>query len=202
MSYLSWLRQSMSWKKKNLKSQEATDPTCHKETAEVKALTEDEEFGVTEQLKNFVKSFSVDTFKNFPLQDDQRTVDNAGDSAPTTSSNVQKDLSEWQERHAIIVLSRVKEISQLRYILCPRYLKERQFWRIYFKLVKDYVAPYEIRAIQRAKLKRMGMEDGTSLSTSAYEVEMAEANPVMSVSPPAFLDNDSDEIPSTGVLVK
>ncbi|XP_043720012.1 uncharacterized protein LOC122667694 [Telopea speciosissima] len=201
MSYSSWLRQSLSWKKK--KSQAATDPTSHKETAEVEALTEDEEFGVTEQLKNFVKSFSVDTFKNFPLQDDQGTVNNnASDSASTTSSNVRQDLSEWQERHAIIVLSRVKEISQLRYIVCPRHLKERQFWRIYFKLVKDYVAPYEIRAIQRAKLKRMEMEDGKSLSTRANEVEMAEANQVMNVSPPASLDNDSDEIPSSGGVLE
>ncbi|KAJ4954574.1 hypothetical protein NE237_011357 [Protea cynaroides] len=198
MSFSSWIRQS--WKKK---SQAVTDPTRRKETVEVEVLTEDEEFGMSEQLKNFVKSFTVDTFKNFPLQDDQGTVDSAGDSAPTTSSNVQKDLSEWQERHAILVLSRVKEISQLRYILCPRHLKERQFWRIYFKLVKDNVTPYEIRAIQRAKLKRMGMEDEKSLSTSAYEVEMAEANQVISVSPSTSLDNDSDEITSTGgVLVK
>ena len=33
-----------------------------------------------------------------------------------------------------------QEISQLRYMLCPRHLKESQFWRIYFKLVKSHVA--------------------------------------------------------------
>lgn len=33
-----------------------------------------------------------------------------------------------------------QELSQLRYRLCPGHLKEQQFWRIYFMLVKSYVA--------------------------------------------------------------
>ncbi|XP_043707302.1 uncharacterized protein LOC122656735 [Telopea speciosissima] len=60
---------------------------------------------------------------------------------------------------------------------------------------------YEIRAIQRAKLRRMGMEDEKSLTMSASEVEMAEPNQAMSASHPASLDNDSDEITSIGDVV-
>lgn len=89
----------------------------------------------------------------------------------TTESNVRKDLSEWQERHATLVLGSVKvytlrislvlhvqdvdfvfevwvlclcclqQISKLRYELCPRVMKERRFWRIYFTLVSTHVAP-------------------------------------------------------------
>nr|XP_029117621.1 uncharacterized protein LOC105034973 isoform X2 [Elaeis guineensis] len=99
-----------------------------------------QDYGVTEQLCDFVKVFSVDTFKTFPLEDD-RAVDFVDGSTPSTATNVRKDLTEWQEKHATLVLSKVKEIAQLRYILCPRHLKEEQFWRIYFLLVKSYVAP-------------------------------------------------------------
>ncbi|XP_028077390.1 uncharacterized protein LOC114279355 isoform X2 [Camellia sinensis] len=33
------------------------------------------------------------------------------------------------------------EISKLRYELCPRVMKERKFWKIYFILVNSHVAP-------------------------------------------------------------
>ncbi|KAK8604490.1 hypothetical protein V6N13_099431 [Hibiscus sabdariffa] len=71
---------------------------------------------------------------NFPVQD------NGNNETTQISSNVRKDLSDWQERHAILVLSKVKELSQLRFKLCPRHLKEENFWRIYFMLVKSHVA--------------------------------------------------------------
>ncbi|EHA8587970.1 hypothetical protein COCNU_scaffold003744G000010 [Cocos nucifera] len=132
-----------------------------------------QEFGVTEQLSNFVKGFSVDTFKTFPLQDD-RAVDFVDGSTPSTATNVRKDLTEWQERHATLVLSKVKEIAQLRYILCPRHLKEKQFWGIYFQLVKSYVAPYEMHAIQKAKIKMMGLDHEKSVNGTVVEVEMTD----------------------------
>lgn len=34
----------------------------------------------------------------------------------------------------------IQELSQLRFKLCPRFLKDHQFWTIYFALVKDFVA--------------------------------------------------------------
>ena len=33
---------------------------------------------------------------------------NDGDNSQATSTNIGKDLSEWQERHAMLVLSKVK----------------------------------------------------------------------------------------------
>ncbi|KAL0355316.1 UNVERIFIED_CONTAM: hypothetical protein Sradi_3978500, partial [Sesamum radiatum] len=45
------------------------------------------------------------------------------------------------------------EISKLRYQLCPRVMKERKFWRIYFILVNSHVAPYEKRCAEDLKLK-------------------------------------------------
>lgn len=104
-----------------------------------------ETFGVTDELREFVKNVSITTFKDFPLQDDTEMSD-----IPTVS-NIRQDLTKWQEIHAKLVLSTVKEISKLRYELCPRVMKERKFWRIYFILVNSHVAPYEKRYNEDAK---------------------------------------------------
>ncbi|KAL0554600.1 hypothetical protein IC582_008524 [Cucumis melo] len=120
--------------------------------------------GVTDRLIEFVKSFTFDTFKNFPLLDE-------GEAA-----HGDENLSDWQERHAVLVLSKVKEISQLRYKLCPGHLKEQQFWKIYFALVKSLVFEYELRAIQLDKLKRMALGNEQPSNNTPYEVEMSETN--------------------------
>ncbi|KAL6175390.1 hypothetical protein ACLB2K_052031 [Fragaria x ananassa] len=70
-----------------------------------------------------------------------------------TVTNVRQDLTEWQEKHAHLVLSNVEEISKLRYKLCPRVMTERKFWRIYFILVNNQVAPYEKRYLDNVNLK-------------------------------------------------
>ncbi|XP_078443143.1 uncharacterized protein LOC144712728 isoform X2 [Wolffia australiana] len=94
-----------------------------------------ERFGITEELREFVKEITLSTFRDFPMEDEPEI------SEVPTVSNVRQDLTEWQARHATLVLSAVKEISKLRYELCPRYMKERKFWRIYFILVDSHVAP-------------------------------------------------------------
>ncbi|XP_031287596.1 uncharacterized protein LOC116146326 isoform X1 [Pistacia vera] len=104
-------------------------------------------FGITEELREFVKEITISTFQDFPLEDDSEITD------VPTESNVRKDLNEWQEKHATLVLSTVKEISKLRYELCPRIMKERKFWRIYFILVNSHVAAYEKLYMEDVKLK-------------------------------------------------
>ncbi|XP_043703024.1 uncharacterized protein LOC122653147 isoform X1 [Telopea speciosissima] len=111
-----------------------------------------EKFGVTDDLREFVKGITLGTFQDFPMEDEPETAD------VLTVSNVRQDLTEWQARHATLVLSTVKEISRLRYDLCPRLMKEKKFWRIYFVLVNSHVAPYEKRYMEEVKLK--GLEQG------------------------------------------
>lgn len=101
-----------------------------------------EKFGVTDELREFVQSITMNTFRDFPLEDDSEVSD-----IPAVS-NVRQDLTEWQETHAKLVLATVKEIKSLRYELCPRVMKERKFWRIYFILVNTHVAPYEKRYME------------------------------------------------------
>ncbi|KAJ7950421.1 BSD domain containing protein [Quillaja saponaria] len=166
-----------SWFRRNLTRSSENSKTPNPQTkSNPKGEDEEQFYGITEPLINYAKSFTFDIFKNFPLQDEEEST--FGGEAPRTSANVRKDLSEWQERHASLLLSKVKEISQLRYMLCPRHLKERQFWGIYFKLVKSYVVEYELRAIQLEKLRKMAMEnEESSDSSNSWEVEMAETKP-------------------------
>ncbi|KAF7809005.1 BSD domain-containing protein [Senna tora] len=93
--------------------------------------------GVTDDLRAFVKGLTSSTFQNFPIKPDEAEASDV----TTTASNVRKDLNEFQEKHATLVLTTVKEISRLRYELCPRVMKERHFWKIYFTLVNTHVAP-------------------------------------------------------------
>ncbi|KAI3461044.1 hypothetical protein Pfo_017707 [Paulownia fortunei] len=177
MDAYSWFRRSVSkLKKTSLPSSSsapaapAPAPNNNKNSNKLREEEEEKLYGITDQLIEFIKSFSLEIFKNFSLPDEEESSCDGGNSG-----NVRSDLSDWQETHAMLALSRVKELAQLRFRLCPRYLKERQFWRIYFTLVKSYVAEYELRAVQLAKLKQIRMGNETVSNSSAHEVEMSEA---------------------------
>ncbi|XP_061363143.1 uncharacterized protein LOC133306776 [Gastrolobium bilobum] len=108
-----------------------------------------EKFGVTDDLRSFVKGLTSSTFQNFPLNPEESEASDV----PTVATNVRKDLNEFQEKHATLVLTTVKEISRLRYELCPRAMKERHFWKIYFTLVNTHVAPYEKQYMEEVQLR-------------------------------------------------
>ncbi|XP_041013222.1 uncharacterized protein LOC121256480 isoform X2 [Juglans microcarpa x Juglans regia] len=128
-----------------------------------------QKFGVTDDLREFVKGLTAITFRNFPMQEEAEASDVA-----TTASNVRKDLSEWQEKHATVVLTTVKEISRLRYELCPRVMRERRFWRIYFTLVSSHVAPYEKQYMEDLKLKAAEDVKDDKVKKTSEEYEKAE----------------------------
>ncbi|KAK4354244.1 hypothetical protein RND71_026438 [Anisodus tanguticus] len=129
-------------------------------------LADLEKFGVTDDLREFVKGITINTFQDFPLEDDSVISD------IPTFSNVRQDLTEFQEKHAKFVLSSVKEISKLRYELCPRIMRERKFWRIYFILVNSHVAPYEKKYMEEAETKSVEKAQGES----EKEVSLAGTN--------------------------
>lgn len=125
-----------------------------------------------------------------------------------TVSNVRQDLSEWQEKHAKLVLSTVKEVSKLRFNLCPRVMKERKFWRIYFILVNSHIAPYEKRYIEEANVRSSAnskenvCDEVSSVEASKEETNQKAEKPVASSGTDSDLDvfllgdnEDSDEGP-------
>uniref|UniRef100_A0A7N0UWD5 BSD domain-containing protein n=1 Tax=Kalanchoe fedtschenkoi TaxID=63787 RepID=A0A7N0UWD5_KALFE len=133
--------------------------------------TEDELLGVTRELIDFIKTFTVDTFKDFQFRGDDDHDDGNATSPP---GHVRTDLSHWQARHAKLVLSKVKEMSNLRYTLCPRHLKEHMFWKIYFRLVQCFVNKYEEHAIRLERIKKNSLEKDRAPKNNGFEVEMAE----------------------------
>ncbi|KAK2969712.1 hypothetical protein RJ640_004218 [Escallonia rubra] len=109
-----------------------------------------EAFGITDELREFVKGITMNTFQDFPLEDDSEMSD-----IPTVSNTPKQMFSHDQQ-----------EISKLRYELCPRVMKERKFWRIYFILVNSHVAPYEARYMENAKQKSTEVKDSTAKEVS------------------------------------
>lgn len=128
-------------------------------------------FGITDELREFVKEITMSTFQDFPLPDDAPMSD-----VPTVS-NVRQDLTEWQARHATLMLSTVKEISKLRYELCPRVMKERKFWRIYFLLVNSHITPYEKRYDEEVKLKAAEQEKAKADKEKETVASVTESKP-------------------------
>ncbi|KAL2643831.1 hypothetical protein R1flu_011418 [Riccia fluitans] len=112
--------------------------------------TEEEllEYGITPELREFVQGLTIKTFRDFPLESTQAAKESEG--AVKSDHITRQDLTDWQERHALLVLLAVQEMSDFRYVLCPRRMKESRFWKIYFTLVNSYVAPYEARAKEKA----------------------------------------------------
>eukprot|EP00271_Cylindrocystis_brebissonii_P007486 TRINITY_DN21056_c0_g2_i1.p1 TRINITY_DN21056_c0_g2~~TRINITY_DN21056_c0_g2_i1.p1 ORF type:complete len:377 (-),score=99.62 TRINITY_DN21056_c0_g2_i1:856-1986(-) len=131
----------------------STSTTASPEKGHV-SFTPDElvDYGITDDLREFVKGITIKTFKEFPLSeaDSAATPEEASSSSSASNSNIASDLSPWQERHALLVLQTVEEMSDFRYVLCPRRMTERRFWRIYFLLVHTHVAPYEQKAKEKA----------------------------------------------------
>jgi hypothetical protein len=132
MDWSSWLLRSVSRSSDNSKNSQNSNQQIPKPGG---GGGGEEQLGVTQQLIDHVKSFTIDTFKNFPLQGKKTCLvnattsssmlgflllmfscclcilvleDEATPSSTKTSSNVQRDLSEWQERHATLVLSKAK----------------------------------------------------------------------------------------------
>lgn len=159
-----------------------------------------EKFGVTDDLREFVKGITRSTFQNFQLQDESEMSD-----IPTVS-NIRQDLTEFQEKHAKLVLSSVKEISKLRYEICPRIMRERKFWRIYFILVNSHLALYEkkymdeVKIISAEKANDMSSAESTSkpVTAATTQTNKKAASSTADKDLDVFLlGEESDEAPGT-----
>lgn len=190
---------------KSLSIMDSTNiPSLSPGTENLVSAEELEKFGVTDELREFVKEITMNTFQDFPMPDDAPMSD-----VPTIS-NVRQDLSQWQEKHATLVLLTVKEISKLRYELCPRIMRERKFWRIYFMLVHSHVAPYEKRyteeQIKSAEQEKDEKARETAGSCNVSEVDRMETKRLSKTTSTSeqdldvFLlgDGDSDDGPDDG----
>lgn len=79
--------------------------------------------GVTEDVVAFARSVALhpETWLDFPLPDDADSDD--------------FDLSDAQQEHALAVEHLAPSLAALRMELCPGYMSDGNFWKIYFVLV-------------------------------------------------------------------
>eukprot|EP00899_Mesostigma_viride_P029491 jgi/Mesvir1/9727/Mv25323-RA.1 len=98
-------------------------------------------YGVTPELRQFVSSINIYTFRDFPKDD------------PEKESSW--EMSKWREEHARLVLESVQEVADFRYVLCPRRMTETRFWRVYFQLVETMVNKYEAEFEKREEERRV-----------------------------------------------
>lgn len=105
--------------------------TQHQQQEQGKApsLSELRQYGITPEFKDFVTSLTYSTFRDYPMDELDMTE----------SASTDRDmhyLLPWQECHAMLVVQSVKEINELRFVLCPKRMTDEQFWKIYFNLTK------------------------------------------------------------------
>jgi len=84
-----------------------------------------EEYGINDAYIEAVKQLDYSAFRDFHQ------------SAEQSTESEEKKLNKWQERHALLLVKNVKEIDELRFVLCPKYMDDNQFWDTYFKLMKN-----------------------------------------------------------------
>lgn len=80
--------------------------------------------GVTEEVVAFVRDIAMhpETWLDFPLFEDE-------------DDEVDFDLSDAQQEHALAVERLAPRLAALRIELCPGYMSEARFWKIYFVLL-------------------------------------------------------------------
>ncbi|XP_071707264.1 uncharacterized protein [Rutidosis leptorrhynchoides] len=91
---------------------------------------DDDVVGVTEDVVAFASDIAVhpETWLNFPL--------------PNDDNNEDFDMSDVQQKHAIAVEQLAPSLGALRFELCPRYMDDSSFWKIYFVLLHPRLEPH------------------------------------------------------------
>jgi len=115
---------------------------------------EESSVGITPSLKEFVQNICQhpNTWLEFPLEKAQESI----------------ILSDWQERHARLMLNQVDELGELRFQLCPSHLKDERFWKIYFLLVQNKIGPISNEIPTSPSSKRTKEQNTSNQSIEDY----------------------------------
>ncbi|KAF8399218.1 hypothetical protein HHK36_015083 [Tetracentron sinense] len=146
-----------------------------------------EKFGVTDDLREFVKEIKLSTFQDFPMEDEPQMSD-----VPTVS-NVRQDLTEWQAKHATFVLSTVKVVpfflheAKLANTMIPGLGIKCGTIMIEFKYEKQYMEEVQLKSAEQAKELK---ETPTIGATS--KTELTETNRQSKTSTTSSAEQDLD----------
>lgn len=107
---------------------EEEDSGAFEEEGESGAFEEEESFksavGITDEVLTFARNISMhpETWLDFPLFDDEDDTDDFS-------------LSDIQKEHALAIERLAPRLAALRIELCPGFMSEGRFWKIYFVLL-------------------------------------------------------------------
>ncbi|KAI3669738.1 hypothetical protein L6452_41112 [Arctium lappa] len=121
--------------------------------------------GVTDEVLAFVRDITMhpETWLDFPLPEDE-------------DDDEDFELSDTQQEHALAVESLAPRLAALRIELCPGYMSESSFWKIYFVLLHPRLEPHAAELLStpeivkaRASLTRE-LKDHSNSQTKEEEV--------------------------------
>uniref|UniRef100_A0A7N0V053 BSD domain-containing protein n=1 Tax=Kalanchoe fedtschenkoi TaxID=63787 RepID=A0A7N0V053_KALFE len=124
--------------------------------------------GVTEEVVAFAKNVAMhpETWLDFPLADDDEEQDDF-------------DMSDAQQEHALAVERLVPELAALRFELCPEYMSDDLFWKIYFVLVHPRLAKHDADVISTPQIletRAMLTQELKNQRETAVESEILEGD--------------------------
>ncbi|XP_073041137.1 uncharacterized protein [Primulina eburnea] len=152
------------------------------------------EVGVSEEVVAFARDIAMhpETWLDFPLPE------NAED-------DIDFDMSDTQQEHALAVERFAPRLTALRIELCPGYMSESRFWKIYFVLLHPILDSHETellstsqivkaRALLTQELKIRTSEPADVLSGKSFDPETkagSQNEGPLSVPSPIFSGNES-----------
>jgi hypothetical protein len=129
------------------------------EKSRARALAESapKAFGVDEDLEEFLRGFTKETFAAFPLDEAMEDGDGETDETGIRTAGSRSHRSPWRQTHARLVVSKVPAVRELRDSLVPDTMRGDQFWKTYFALCAPRLARVEARAaaaVARSRARR------------------------------------------------
>ncbi|XP_059624027.1 uncharacterized protein LOC132267011 [Cornus florida] len=99
--------------------------------------------GVTEEVVAFVRDIAMhpETWLDFPLPDDDDEDDDF-------------DMSDVQQEHALAVERFAPRLAALRIELCPGYMSEDSFWKIYFVLLHPRLSRHDAELLSTPQVMK------------------------------------------------
>ncbi|OWM82085.1 uncharacterized protein LOC116208128 [Punica granatum] len=119
--------------------------------------------GVTEEVLAFARNIAMhpETWLDFPLPDDNDDSDDF-------------DLSDAQQEHALAIERLAPRLGALRIELCPGYMSEGSFWKIYFVLLHPRLSKEDAALLstpQIAAARAMLMQELQSRNKAKLELD-------------------------------
>ncbi|KAJ8769284.1 hypothetical protein K2173_002488 [Erythroxylum novogranatense] len=141
--------------------------------------------GVTEEVVAFANDISThpETWLDFPLPDDLDFED--------------LDMSDAQQEHALAVERLAPRLGALRIELCPGYMSESGFWKIYFVLLHPRLSKEDALLLSTPQI----MEARAMLSHELQKRAKAKSEPDLSVTDTSTSKKVSDLYPEESVSV-